>query len=298
MYPVLNSQAIVGYFLVESAILLEDMDLVMIEQASVVIALKLSNRRALEESIHLQRKELVQQLLLQKKKLRLQELAIDGGLKIEEPIMIFIVHFRLNEADKVFFDLQITQFLTQCMSELNYIPFYYKDRNSLIFIVQDNMKKFSETVRLIVERWNEQTDHTVIAGASSIQNSISTIAQAYQEAVSTLDYLKKENKLTFLQYDELGINQLFLTHDSEKVAQFTSQILAPLQEPKAVANQLEVTLLHYVQLNRSISKTAQALHIHQNTLYHRLSKIEELLQMKLNDWNDYLTITLALHLKQ
>lgn len=298
LYPVLNGRAIVGYFIVECEHLLKDMDLVIIEQASVVIALKLSNRRSLEESIHLQRKELVQQLLLQKKDARLNELALEGGFKVEEEMMVCIAQFRLNESERVFFDLQITQFLAQCTTELNDTPFFYKDRNSIVFIVQGNIKKFSETVRFVTERWNGQTHHTVMAGASSIQKNVSLIAQAYQEAVSTVDYLKKGSKQAFLQYDELGINQLFLTHDAEKVNQFTLQILAPLQEPRAVASQLEETLLHYVRLNRSVSKTAHALHIHQNTLYHRLAKIEELLQMKLNDWNDFLTITLALHLKQ
>lgn len=298
LYPVLNGQAIVGYFIVESAILLVDMDLVIIEQASVVIALKLSNRRALEESIHLQRKELMQQLLLQKKKSRLHELAIEGGVKVEEPMMVFVAQFRFNEAEQVFFDLQITQFLSQCTAEMTRMPFYYKERDRIVFLVQSHLNRFSETVRAVTERWNVETHHTVIVGASSMQKNIMTIAQAYQEAESTVDYLKKGGKQKFLQYDELGINRLFLTHDSEEVTQFTLQTLAPLQEPRAIASQLEETLLQYVRLNRSILKTAQALHIHQNTLYHRLAKIEELLNMNLNDWNDFLTITLALHLKQ
>lgn len=298
LYPVLNGQVIVGYFLVESKELLKGMDLVMIEQASVVISLKLSNRRALEESLHLQRKELIQQLLLQKKKTRLNELALEGGFKIEKPLVVYIAHFRLNEAEQVFFDLQMTQFLAQCTAEMMSPPFYYKDRNRIIFVLQESIAKFNEVIKNVTNRWNEQTQHSVIAGASSIQKSMSTIAQAYQEAENTLDYLMKKGGRAFLQYDELGINRLFLTHDSAEITKFTKQMLAPLQEPKATASQLEETLLTYVHLNRSVSKTAKALHIHQNTLYHRLSKIEELLQVNLNDWNDYLAVTLALHLKE
>lgn len=298
LYPVLNSQAIVGYFLIENNRLLAGMDLVTIEQASVVIALKLSNRRAMEESIHLQRKELMQQLILQKKKSRLNELAAEGGFKLDQPLSVFIAQFRLNEAEQVFFDLQMTQFLSQCTAEIPQIPFYYKDRDRIIFIVQQHLNKFVEVIKGVTARWNGQTQHAVIAGASSVQKNMLTIAQAYQEAENTLEYLKKRGGLNFSQYDDLGINRLFLTHDAEEVAKFTTQILAPLREPKALASQLEETLLQYVHLNRSVSKTAQALHIHQNTLYHRLSKIEELLNVSLNDWNDYLTITLALHLKQ
>ncbi|MER2089534.1 MAG: helix-turn-helix domain-containing protein [Sporosarcina sp.] len=47
----------------------------------------------------------------------------------------------------------------------------------------------------------------------------------------------------------------------------------------------------------SATKTAEKLHIHINTLYQRIRKIEHLLQLDLNDNEDSLKIHLACHLR-
>lgn len=293
LHPVLNGQVIVGYFIVESAEMIDQLATVVVEQASVVIALKLSNRRALEESIHLQRKERMQQLLLQKKPARLQKLSKEAGLK-EAPFVVCIAHFQMGDEARLFFDLQTTQFLAQ----FELPAFYYKDRNRIIFIVQHDIAEMMTRFKVVTARWNDTNSHLLTVAVSTQKETMIHIADAYEEAESTLDYLQNRGKYTFMQYDDLGINRLFLNHDTAAIAQFTAHTLAPLKQPRAMASQLEETLTQYIQHNRSISKTAQALHIHQNTLYHRLEKIETLLQIDLNDWNDFLTISLALRLKQ
>ncbi|WP_198516172.1 PucR family transcriptional regulator, partial [Lysinibacillus xylanilyticus] len=73
-------------------------------------------------------------------------------------------------------------------------------------------------------------------------------------------------------------------------------ILAPLYKQKDES--LLETLRCYIHQNRSISKTASALHIHQNTLYHRLEKIEQLLNRNLHNPAHYLEVHLALHLSE
>lgn len=293
LHPVLNGQVIVGYFIVESTNMLDQMAVVVVEQASVIIALKLSNRRALEESIHLQRKERMQQLLLQKKPVRLQKLCKEAGL-MDAPFVVCMAHFYMRDEERLFFDLQTTQFLAQ----LEPSAFHYKDRDRIIFIVQQDIPQMIERFKTVTEHWNDTNIHQLAVAISAQKDTMMQLAQAYEEAESTLDYLQKRGEHKLMQYDDLGINRLFLNHDTEAISQFTAHTLAPLQQPRAVASQLEETLMQYIQHNRSISKTAQALHIHQNTLYHRLEKIEGLLHVNLNDWNDFLTITLALRLKQ
>ena len=66
---------------------------------------------------------------------------------------------------------------------------------------------------------------------------------------------------------------------------------------KKQKTELEETLLTYFESNRSATKTAEKLHIHINTLYQRLRKIEHLLQLDLNDNEDSLKIQLACHLQ-
>jgi DNA-binding PucR family transcriptional regulator len=61
---------------------------------------------------------------------------------------------------------------------------------------------------------------------------------------------------------------------------------------------MELTLKTYIAANRSTSITADRLHIHPNTLYHRIRKIEDLLRVDLSEPNDWLTLLLACHLRE
>jgi DNA-binding PucR family transcriptional regulator len=45
-----------------------------------------------------------------------------------------------------------------------------------------------------------------------------------------------------------------------------------------------------------MTSTARELHIHANTLYHRIKKIEDILDMDFSDYEDYLKVQLAVYL--
>ena len=68
------------------------------------------------------------------------------------------------------------------------------------------------------------------------------------------------------------------------------------------APDLALTARTYLDLAGNVQKTAQALSIHRQTLYHRLRRIEELTALTLADGQDRLTLHLALtlapHLQQ
>jgi DNA-binding PucR family transcriptional regulator len=53
---------------------------------------------------------------------------------------------------------------------------------------------------------------------------------------------------------------------------------------------LEETLLSYYMNGFNTVKTSEALFIHRNTLLNRLEKIEELLEIELNDYMEYLDL--------
>ncbi|KAB7709265.1 hypothetical protein F9802_03320 [Bacillus aerolatus] len=85
---------------------------------------------------------------------------------------------------------------------------------------------------------------------------------------------------------------------AEEIERFLNETLAPLQQESDPNNELEHTLYVYIESNKSAAETAAKLHIHINTLYKRLKKIEKLLQMNFNCPEDNLKIQLACHLKK
>ncbi|EZH66362.1 hypothetical protein DH09_10540 [Bacillaceae bacterium JMAK1] len=97
-------------------------------------------------------------------------------------------------------------------------------------------------------------------------------------------------------YDELGIYQLLLTNSNDELDRFIRQQLKNLYlDNVRNRNELLCTLKVYLQNNCSKQKTAETLNIARQTLYHRLSKIEQLLGCKLNvDSFQRLSIEVAL----
>lgn len=64
VYPVLNGEVVIGYLFIETTQVPIDTELVVIEQTGVVMALKISNHRSMEEILNRQRQELVSQSAL------------------------------------------------------------------------------------------------------------------------------------------------------------------------------------------------------------------------------------------
>ncbi|TQR16257.1 PucR family transcriptional regulator [Psychrobacillus soli] len=112
-----------------------------------------------------------------------------------------------------------------------------------------------------------------------------------------LTYLASRNRLDVIRYEDIGLNRLFLNQQPEEIAQFIDEVFLPLTSDNEQKTELEETLLTYFETNRSATKTAKKLHIHINTLYQRLRKIEHLLQLDLSDNEDSLKIQLACHLR-
>ncbi|MGN5456205.1 MAG: helix-turn-helix domain-containing protein [Candidatus Kurthia intestinigallinarum] len=296
VYPVLNGEVVIGYLFIETTQVPIDTELVVIEQTGVVMALKISNHRSMEEILNRQRQELVSQLLRQQPLQRIQGRAQALGLILHEPVMVILMQMHVQEKEHFFTELYTYQFL-QRLDDLEKEPlFFYKEIDHVVII--SSSTTLYEKIDAIAADWNAQSPVTISIAVSSMQPSFERFIKTYEEAENTLHYMQMRKQIGVLYYEKLGVNQLFMKQDPEAITQFLTQTLAPLQTPRAQASELEDTLRSYIYHSRSITKTAAALHIHQNTLYHRLTKIEELLQMNLNDWNDYLALSLAFHLQQ
>jgi DNA-binding PucR family transcriptional regulator len=124
------------------------------------------------------------------------------------------------------------------------------------------------------------------------------VAKSYEEANLSLSYLKSRNKSELFFYEEIGVNRLFLQQPSDDIERFLNEVFVPLQTEHGEHNDLEKTLLAYIKNNKSASNTAKQLHIHINTLYQRLKKIEKQLNLSFDNSEDALKIQLACHLRE
>jgi sugar diacid utilization regulator len=132
------------------------------------------------------------------------------------------------------------------------------------------------------------------AGMGGLGDSAGDIGKSFREAEKALSYQVSRRHGGLLQYSDMGINQVFINLSSDEAASFLSSVLAPLARK---SENLETTLIAYIESSFSLKETARQLYIHPNTLYQRLKKIEGLLGISFRNPDDLLKLQLARYLR-
>ena len=128
----------------------------------------------------------------------------------------------------------------------------------------------------------DRFETTIAVG--QLVDHFSAVPQSYTTALDTLE-IRLQSAQTSYFYDDLYLQQMILQIRRNKaMMDISKRYLQPLiNYDKKNNSQLVITLKTYLQFNGQKNETAEALFIVRQTLYHRLSKIEQLLG------DDYMT---------
>lgn len=134
--------------------------------------------------------------------------------------------------------------------------------------------------------------HLGISEARTLRSLRQVVLQARQSA----DFSAAHQGYQVVHYNSLGIAQIFSRlEDPQFLADFCKQHLGGLYGDQDKHNQLlKHTLSSYLDNLGSLRQTAAHLNIHRNTLSNRLSKIEQLTGLSLNNAQQRLSIQSAL----
>ncbi|MDQ0253254.1 hypothetical protein J2S74_000626 [Evansella vedderi] len=153
----------------------------------------------------------------------------------------------------------------------------------LIWIDKDHHHNhFSTKINKIIKQWKRK-DYLFTVGSRF--STLPEIIESMKHAKEAYDICYTQQLDGIIFYNDLHCDKLFYHFDqSELLQEWIIQYLSPLMEyDKKNNGQLLQTLLSYLECQGSKKETADQLFIVRQTLYHRLEKIEELLQDKLND---------------
>ncbi|WP_312755894.1 helix-turn-helix domain-containing protein [Rummeliibacillus suwonensis] len=293
---IFNSDLLVGCFGVKTDYKLETLDAIILKQASVLITLKIVNTQSELEAEQSRRQDFFNDLLTTNNLNKLYKRIKGFGLEPQGSCYVMLCQFIFRKQGWVFSPIRIRQFAERLENEMRGPVFSFKRKDQLTVVLQNDQQQSFDKVQQMVTYWEETNEFDVRISIGNQYDSLRDIGNSYEEAKRTMKYLNKRNRLGVFKYTDLGISQLFVNQEDVVMEHFVHNRLMPLQMPRYKVMQLEETLRLYIENNRSIVKTSQLLHIHQNTLYHRLHKIEEILNVDLNDWNDFLELSLAIHL--
>lgn len=302
IHPIIAIDVPIGIMTVE----MEEDDLfplnkMIIEQASSVIALEIIRNQTLVDSYYQKTNDLFNDFIQCREYHLIRKQAMELRI-IDHPYYMAVVIHIHPHADFHFLNMQMHKLIPQIKKQLGiYVSIVFGYGNKVTLVCQfkndteqDYVKKKLE---LIHSNWMNVHEESLKIGIGTCYPSMDNIAKSYSEADKALSFLISRGIKSIVNYQDIGINHLFIHQSMDDLNSFVNEIFHPLQSDKDGTLDLEQTLLAYMENDRQATQTAKLLHIHVNTLYQRLKRIEEKLKISFSNPEDILKIQLACYLR-
>lgn len=297
VFPIMSVNTCLGYLIFEERNL-SSIQRMVLEQGIPILALEMIHQKTETENRHKASEEAFQHVLLAKTNAELQKAVKQLGL--EHFQSMFVLIFDLSfEIDALFTNLYMQRFISFIQHQLkDKLTLLYTQETSIITLIHaDTAKEAEKLVSTILPLPFSAMKARAGMGSNILQPN--QIGKSYKEAYKALYQLQDKSIWhQLLHFKDIGINQLFLHQPEEEIYSFVHDFFQPLTAFKGNDPHLIETLQVYIQNNRSINQTAKTLHIHVNTLYQRLQKIEQHLNISFKNAEDALKAQLACYLKE
>jgi sugar diacid utilization regulator len=300
VYPILIENSCLGYLIARSKDNESQIDKMMLEIGRMVIALELSKAQSMLDISFKRSAQNFFELINLNDPLELtkkcSELGIDSNANYA--VVVFTIPNENNELQSA----SVYRLIANIKRELigtQKIVFSSQEKIIVLISMQstNGIIPISEKIGEMITRAQKNENITICGGMGSLYPGPNSINRSYREAQNALMYQLSQHNAGFMQYSEMGVNQLFINLTSEEATTFLSKIFTPLREKSRQSDSLEATLIAYIESNCSMTQTAKQLYIHTNTLYQRLRKIETCLNLSFRKPDDLLQIQLACYLR-
>lgn len=248
-----------------------------------------------------------EQLYLQKKRIEHLEQLEEFSSREQDEAEYFVIRFQANWTEKL---ISSSPYLIDpsclVLKELHgLLNDPLSDRSIIVFekyyhfyaVVQCNSDEYSMIVGQLRKQMNEIYDDLYVA-AGPLLGHRRLLDDAIRLVDKTMEIGRKLRKdETFYTYDKLGIYEILigLTTD-EHVQSYADTLLSPLLQ--GTNKELLDTLQMYLNENGNVTKTSEKLFIHRRTLTYRLQKIQELLNVNMDDAEIRFILQFCLKIKQ
>ncbi|HLQ83177.1 MAG TPA: PucR family transcriptional regulator ligand-binding domain-containing protein [Pseudogracilibacillus sp.] len=160
------------------------------------------------------------------------------------------------------------------------------------------IKHTVKKITLMIETKITGTAYLIAVGNAT--DNLTTIKSSYQKALKIIDmYGNKMTPINVIFYDDMGIYKVLLEIKDPNVVQSyilnTIQVLFDYDQLNGTS--YTKTLRLYLEYNGAVSRLAEELFVHRNTINYRIDKIEKITNSDLSDFNKRLELALAFKLK-
>lgn len=207
-------------------------------------------------------------------------------------------HIRYQQAEGQL----IFQWLKEQLPEIlpDVALFKLKNRNKSILIFQSKKNDHLMILQNLAERLQQTLPITIRFALGNAYENLEDLPNSYIEASSTLEAsLHAQKPATVQLFHPKGLAGLFEKIGTEDVEYFCQQQLKELAYPtEPTLQELRKTLKVFLDFNCEITKTANALYLHRNTIKYRMNQCEKLLDTSIQEPETSLLLRVALELSE
>ncbi len=259
-------------------------------------------------------------------------------MKFKEPFLFDLLYGNLKQLEDIYeyghvwnWDFHLPQtVLVFSLTDFNHVLTDKQMINHLLYIVERTLiegnikpitlKRKSQVIVIFPMEEDQQKQHRAVIEdfSTTIINQMQSLHpgqplscgigktyknpvdlfRSFQEAKVALE-LGELMEITIPFFSDLGLERILYKHDLQDLKEYYQATLGELQlYDESNSAQLMETLEGLAAHQFDMTATSKALFLHRNTLRYRLKKIEEILNLKLDDLNNKLNITAALKIKQ
>lgn len=207
-------------------------------------------------------------------------------------------HIRYQQAEGQL----IFQWLKEQLPEIlpDVALFKLKNQNKSILIFQSKKNDHLMILQNLAERLQQALPITIRFALGNAYENLEDLSNSYIEASSTLEAsLHAQKPATVQLFHPKGLAGLFEKIGTEDVEYFCQQQLKELAYPtEPTLQELRKTLKVFLDFNCEITKTANALYLHRNTIKYRMNQCEKLLDTSIQEPETSLLLRVALELSE
>lgn len=289
LFPIVRGNEVLGCLELKKPIAaFPHIDQLAIEQASLSIALELiKNNTVFEKEIHF-RETVFNQLIDRISERDLQQAISYINWKKDWNVQCLILEgkqFPLWDEQKLIDKEQFVQSIEQITKNMRLTPLIFTRALQLIIIVPVFR---TGIIQQIIQEIELLYHHKIYYGIGR-KTTIDQLTLSFEEALRSIGYARQHN-ITHVEYSMLGIERLLYEVDDETLVLFMNDKLHALTtlDPSYIK-----TLQMFISTNRNHKQTSKNLHIHSNTLYYRLKKIQKVLNIDFNDETAWIDLVVA-----
>ena len=234
------------------------------------------------------------------------------GLDFSKPYRVGIIAVDRKYGVNLEQDEHIYEYYANCLNQevirMKGHPMFMRFLNKFVLLFEARKdKEIERELEKMLHDLDENPSFRGVIQSTCILGAAYTdpgkFGQSYQEAKNLIpkkDQLPNPSHKKVLSASTLGIYKFMFHSDNQgEILEYCNSKLDKLEEyDHANGTFLKETLLAYYMNGFNTVKTAEALFIHRNSLMYRLKKIEELLEMELTDYMEYLDLINCILVKQ